>query len=408
MEITASISDHWADVLSLLPAGLDVEASARECGAFTRARGVKNAATLLRLSLAYGGRGMSLRECCAWAEGSGVAELSDPALVNRLRDAQAWLGDVLAALLAEQGLASVGRWAGYRLRAIDATAICAPGADRTTWRLHAACDLASGQIDQLELTDGHGAESLDRFAFRPGEIAIADRGYARPRDLRPVLRAGGQLIVRTGWNSLSLVAADGAPFDLFGVLAGLREQEGESPVAIREGTGEAPLPLRLVIRRKTPKEAEQAQLKLRKEAKKRGKKPDPRSLKAARYILLLTSLPAETFPAADVLALYRLRWQIELSFKRFKSLAGLDQLPAKSEDLARAWIYAKLITVLLAERLAGTVPDSPPSGPGIDRRQPVALAQRQTHPRQPARRHPRRPLVGGHPQPSFAMPTLPA
>lgn len=408
MGIQSSISDRWAEVVALLPAGLDVEASARACGAFTRARGVKDAATLLRLSLAYAGCGMSLRECCAWAAGAGVARLSDPALLKRLGNAQAWLGEVLAALLAEQSFASAGRWAGYRLRAIDATAICAPGADRTTWRLHAACDLASGQIDQLDLTDGHGGESLDRFAFRPGEIAIADRGYARPRDLRPVLQAGGHLIVRTGWNSLSFAAADGTPFDLFAVLAGLRTQEGESPVAIREGTGQAPLPLRLVIRRKTRQEAEQAQRKLRKEAQKRSKKPDPRSLEAARYILLLTSLPAETFPAADVLALYRLRWQIELSFKRFKSLAGLDQLPAKSEDLARAWIYAKLITVLLAERLAGTVPDSPPSAPGIDHRQPIAMAKRQTYPRQPARRHPRRPAMGGFPPPPLAMPALPA
>jgi hypothetical protein len=123
-------------------------------------------------------------------------------------------------------------------------------------------------------------------------------------------------------------------------------------------------------------------------------------------------LPPETFPTTDVLALYRLRWQIELCFKRFKSLAGLDQLPAKSEDLARAWIYAKLITVLLAERLAGTVPDSPPSGSGpsgprIATRKPIAMAMRQTHPRQPAHRHPRRPALGDHPRPALGMPTLP-
>ena len=400
MLITSPLSDQWAELRSLLPSGFDIEATARSRGAFTRARGVKDAETLLRLGLAYGGCEMSLRECCGWAAATGVAQLSDPALLKRLCKASGWLGDLVAALLAEQGSAPVGRWAGYRLRAIDATSICAPGADRTTWRLHAAYDLATGQIDHLELTDGHGAESLNRFSFQPGEIEIVDRGYARPRDLRPVLDAGAHLIVRTGWHALSFSAADGSPFDLFAVLAGLSqdEEEGESLVGIRERKGEQPLPVRLVFRRKSPQEAEKAQRQLIKDAKKRGKKPDPRSLEAARYILLLTSLPAHTFPASDILALYRLRWQIELAFKRFKSLAGLDQLPAKNPELARAWIYARLITILLAERIAGKLPDSPPSAPQNNGDEPIAMAKHKDNPRKHQRRHSRMPPMEGHTQ----------
>ncbi|MGO7258683.1 transposase, partial [Rhizobium brockwellii] len=65
-----------------------------------------------------------------------------------------------------------------------------------------------------------------------------------------------------------------------------------------------------------------------------------------------------------ILTLYRFRWQIELAFKRFKSLAGLDSLPAKKPELARAWLYARLIVAIIAEQIAGQVPDSPPSGCG--------------------------------------------
>ena len=149
---------------------------------------------------------------------------------------------------------------------------------------------------------------------------------------------------------------------MFAALARLKKREGEVRVAVQPGAKLAaapPLILRLVMRRKTSQEAEEAQKRLRKEAGKRGKKPDPRSLEAAKYILILTSLPRRLFPTRDVLSLYRLRWQIELAFKRFKSLAGLDRLPAKNPDLARAWIYARLIAALMAERLAGNVPDSP-------------------------------------------------
>src|SRR6266699_3481504 len=248
MKIRPEILDHWPEVSARFQAGFDLEATARLRGAFTRAREIKNAETLLRLALAYGGLGMSLRETCAWAAVGGIASLSDPSLLERLCKAGPWLGDIVAALIAEQAKVPARRWAGYRLRALDGTSICQPGADRTTWRLHVGYDLASGQVDQPALTDGHGAENLQRLTYQPRDIVLADRYYARPRDLRPVMDAGADFIVRTGWNSLRLLQPNGEPFDLFAALAGQIEQEGEVQVRIHEGTTEAlePLILRLV------------------------------------------------------------------------------------------------------------------------------------------------------------------
>lgn len=402
MEIRPEILDHWPEVSARFPAAFDLEATARSRGAFRRAREIKTAETLLRLALAYGGLGMSLRETCAWAEAGGIASLSGPSLLDRLCKAAPWLGDIVAALIAEQAQAPAGRWAGYRLRALDGTSICQPGADRTTWRLHVGYDLATGQVDQLELTDVHGAENLQRLTYRPGDIVLGDRGYARPRDLRPVTGAGADFIVRTGWNSLRLLQANGEPFDLFAALAARIEPESELQVRVHEGvTGgapAAPLILRLVIRRKDPGQAEAEQKRLLKDARKRGKRPDPRSLEAAKYILLLTSLPAAIFQPADILGLYRLRWQIELAFKRFKSLAGLDTLPAKKPELARAWIYARLILAIIAEQIAGQVPDSSPSGPGNTARKPIALASREDSLGLHLRRHSWTTPVGDRPQ----------
>jgi len=394
MVIRPEILDDWSEVSARFPADFDLEATARSRGAFTRAREIKNAATLLRLALAYGGCGMSLRETCAWAEAGGIASLSGPSLLERLCKAEPWLGDMVAALIAEQAKVPAGRWAGYRLRALDATSICQTGADRTTWRLHVGYDLATGQVDQLELTDVHGAENLQRLTYRPGEIVLGDRCYARPRDLRPVIDAGADFIVRTGWNSLRLLQANGKHFDLFAALTAQVEQEGEVQVRIHEGTTQAPpsepLLLRLVIRRKSPEQAEADKKRLLKDAKKRGKQPDPRSLEAAKYILLLTSLPANAFPPTDILTLYRFRWQIELAFKRFKSLAGLDTLPAQKPELARAWIYARLIVAIIVEQIAGQVPESSPSGLGnTTTGKPLALASHEDSPNHDLRRHSR-------------------
>ena len=181
MKIRPEISDHWPEVSAHFPAGFDLDATARAHGAFTRAREIKDAETLLRLALAYGGLGMSLRETCAWAEASEIANLSGPSLLDRLCKTAPWLGDLVAALIAEQAKVPAGRWAGYRLRALDGTSICQPGADRTTWRLHVGYDLATRQVDQLELTDLHGAENLQRLTYRPGDVVLGDRYYARPR-----------------------------------------------------------------------------------------------------------------------------------------------------------------------------------------------------------------------------------
>jgi hypothetical protein len=387
MVIRPDVSALWAELQAHLPRGFDLQATARARGAFVRARQVKDAATLLRLALAYGGCGMSLRETCAWAEAAGLASLANPSLIERLEKASPWLGDIVAAVIADQAQAPKGRWAGYRLRALDATCISEPGAAGATWRLHVGYDLASGQVDHVELTDARGGESLKRLTYQPGEIVLADRGYAKPRDLRPVREAGAHFIVRTGWNSLRLLQENGSPFDLFAVLAAQTAQEGEAKVRVDEGANFAaePLVLRLVIRRKSPEQAQAEQKRLLKDAKRKGKKLDPRSLEAAKYVLLLTSLPAEAFTASDALALYRFRWQLELDFKRMKSLAGLDALTAKKPDLARAWIYARLIAFLIAEQRAGQVPDSFPSAPGEEHSEPFALASRQNR----ARRHPR-------------------
>ena len=397
MVIRSEILDYWPEVRSRLPADFDLETTARSRGAFTRAREVKNAETLLRLALAYGGCGMSLRETCAWAEATGIASLSDPSLIDRLAKAAPWLGDIVAGVIAEQAKMPAKRWAGYRLRALDGTSICQPGAKSTTWRLHVGYDLATGQVDQIELTDLHGAENLQRITYQQGDIVLGDRYYARPRDLRPVIDAGADFIVRTGWNSLRLLKPDGEPFDLFAALAAQAEQEGEVQVRIHEGTTEDPAPppliLRLVIRRKDPGQEVADQQRLLKAARKRGKQPDPRSLEAAKYILILTSLPADAFSTADVLTVYRFRWQIELAFKRMKSIAGLDQLPAKKPELARAWIYARLIAILLAEQIAGQVPESSPSEPGKAGGKPLSLAPHENGPRHHPRRHSRTHVV---------------
>ena len=88
--------------------------------------------------------------------------------------------------------------------------ITGPGG-KPKWRLHATYDPVAGRFTDLGLTDERGAESFDRTAWRPGDVALGDRCYARPPALRRILAAGADFIVRTGWTRLRLLDADGAP-----------------------------------------------------------------------------------------------------------------------------------------------------------------------------------------------------
>jgi len=126
-----------------------------------------------------------------------------------------------------------------------------------------------------------------------------------------------------------------------------------------EGAG-APMPARVVILRKSEQSARAERERLQRLARKKGKALDPRSLIAAEFVVLATSLDARSYPAEEILAMYRLRWQIELAFKRLKSLLNLDRLPARTEKGARSWIYAHLILAIATDDYSQDVLESSP------------------------------------------------
>ncbi|WP_084558995.1 transposase [Mesorhizobium sp. LNJC395A00] len=100
--------------------------------------------------------------------------------------------------------------------------------------------------------------------------------------------------------------------------------------------------------------------KINKEARAKGNKVQPQTLIAAGFVLLVTSLDREEFPADTVLKLYRMRWRIELAFKRLKSLIGLRSPPAKDPRIARPWILAHFLIALVTEPLSQELGVSPP------------------------------------------------
>ncbi len=353
----------WSALLALVGQSIDLEASARASGVLRRKRQIRSGEDLFRLGMAYGPGGQSLSDVAAWAAFEGVAEMSKTAVLFRIRDSSDWFVRILEAMLASRaGAAPQGLVLGRKARLVDGSSITARGQGQS-WRLHAVYDLAGQRFERLELTDKTQAEDLRRLTFSPGDLAIADRVYTRPEGLAQVRQAGADFLLRLGSRSLVLAHPDGRPFDLAQALAVSRDEgRFDGPVLVLHGRKKrwTPVPARVVILPKPPEAAKASRKKAQRASQRGGHRSDPLSLAAAEHLMLITSIRPQE---ADVQALtdaYRLRWQIELAFKRLKSLQHIDELPAKEPRLAKAWLATHLIAALLIEDLAPHLRDSPP------------------------------------------------
>jgi hypothetical protein len=360
------VTQDWDGLVVRLGGAAALEQSARGTKAFLRARAIATAVDLLRLILTYCLSDRGLRSTAAWATATGLADISNVALLQRLRRCGDWL-----ALLVGEALAAAAPQAsrGRLIRIIDATTVpkAGPAAKRGNklWRIHGAFDLPAERFGHFELTDQHGGETLDRIPVVKGEIRIADRAYLQPDRIAVVLDEGADVLIRAGWRNARWLDADGEPVDL---LAEFRKASEtgliDRPISIGRKGGE-PLALRLVAVKKSGQAAEAARRKARRKAREHGHQIAKGTLAAAEWVILVTSLAPEAFSTADILALYRLRWRIELGFKRLKSVIGLKGPPGADERSAKPYVLAHLLIILLLEPLVDGLDDSPRWADGL-------------------------------------------
>ena len=356
-----------------LPAGYDLEATARATKALCRRRQVRSASDLLRLVLFYAVCDCSLRLVAVWCALRGLGALSKPAVRQRLRHSVPWLRHLVMAVLEARQL-RFDRQPGVRVRLVDATVISEPGSKGTDWRLHLGLDLGEGSLIGAEVTNAHGAETLDRIRTSPGEIRVADRGYAYANGVGPVLAMGARVVVRTNWQNLRLEGETGARLD---VTAWLKTAPADDVQVAQERevwltTPQGRFGLRLIACPLPPEKAEEARRRTRRAASKKKRNADQRTLLAAGFVLLLTNLPQVAWPAHRVLELYRIRWQVEILIKRLKSLLNLDGLRARDPELAEAYLLGKLLGALLVDTMSSEVRRRQPAW-WTDERHPVNL-----------------------------------
>jgi len=288
---------------------------------------------------------------------AGLASVSDVTILNRLRQAENWLHRMCQDLLRESGIPLPLSPAGRNVRLLDGTRIQEPGRTGSGWRVHYSLQIPTLICDHLEVTPTKGAgsgETLRRFPAAAGDLILADRGFCTPAGIRAIHRQAADVIVRINTSTLPLCTREQAAFSL---LAHLRELQqpgavGEWEVSVRTSAGT--IPGRLCAVRKSEHAARKAQRHILRKAQQGRPQPKPETLEYACYVAVFTTLAAAEFSGRQVLEWYRLRWQIELVFKRLKSLAGMGRLPKYEDSSSRAWLYGKLLVALLTQKLIYT------------------------------------------------------
>lgn len=340
-------------LLGLFPDGW--EDMGRSTGAVSRLRGFNSLNDLFRTLLLHVGCGWSLRETAVQAKLAGIADVSDVTLLNRLRQAEDWLRQLCQQLWKDNGVNLEPALKGRPVRLVDATVVREPGKTGGQWRIHYSMRLPSLECDQFDLTPVQGkntGERLGRFALQAGELVLADAGYSNPPGIAAVVGQGADVCVRLNRWSLPLLDEKGRPFPLLKKIKTLRRAGKAAEWRVWVRAGDQSIAGRLCGIRKSEEAAQRAQRRLTLRQQKGKGKVTPETREYACYVLVFTTLPKGQASVRQVLDCYRLRWQIELTFKRLKSIAQLGHVPKQDDQSSRAWLYGKLFVALLSQKLA--------------------------------------------------------
>jgi len=212
-------------------------------------------------------------------------------------------------------------------------------------------EVSTGQLTEAEVLAGLDNEKASQVAAKPlpaGSLLLEDMGFLEGERLQEYIEQGVYFLTRVpAWTAFFEQEARGKGYRRLDVVRWLRRARGwhlERQVHVFH---KQKLRLRLLAVRVPPEVAEQRRQRARQEAKKKGRPVSQKKLEMCEWNVLVTNAPPELISAADGWEIRRVRWQIELVFRVFKSEGGIGKTQARSRERVLSELYAKLLAMLV-------------------------------------------------------------
>jgi hypothetical protein len=266
----------------------------------------------------------------------------------------------------EDLLALMPEWLGNkRVCLMDATedASCGSAANKIFHRLHYCIDLFTLCVISSRLTGSKIGEKISNFTcFGKDDIVIGDRIYGTIPGIEYLRKSLSGFVLRLRAGAFNLYDGSGGRISLIRRLKGLKAGETADLDVFYKSDGKL-VPLRICAVRKDKSSEREglARLKHENQRKRRGREVSKVQTMYNKYIIVATSF-GEEVTAKQVTELYRMRWRIEITFKRIKSIFKYGEIACKTEQSVRAWLYGKLLLAALCETLVNKG-RFPPCGP---------------------------------------------
>jgi hypothetical protein len=200
------ITEDWPVLLSFFPDNWIELASTNDLiKGLRKDKAIENYIRTLLIHIACG---YSMRETVTTrARLAGLADISDVALLGRLRKAKNWLHSLCVALFEEQGIILHSE-SNFQVRLLDATNVKEPGKTGSLWRIHYSVQLPSLTCDFFKLTTTKGkgsGESFFQYSIKKDDYIIADRGYSTASGIHHVVSKKAYVMVRVNTQSLPIL-----------------------------------------------------------------------------------------------------------------------------------------------------------------------------------------------------------
>jgi hypothetical protein len=222
-----------------------------------------------------------------------------------------------------------------------------------------------GNLEQIVLRPGNEPDQAfdDHLDWvQPGSLNLRDLGYFSLDNLQTIAATRQAYYLSRFLVGTALFTPAGKPLQ----LAQLLKQQPRQPFEMEVLLGvDHHLPTRLIAIPLPQEVADRRRQRAKANARRKGRTPSTEYLAMLDWLLFVTNVPEPMLSIEQAALLYRVRWQVELVFKLWKSYGGLQRSQALRRDRLLFELYAKMIGLVLTQFLLA--PWRMPAGPAANR-----------------------------------------